>query len=57
MPKNQTPLRTIESYIGALPPDAAFIMERVREELRELAPGLHESIKYDMPRSSTAVPL
>lgn len=40
---------SIESYIAALPPDAAFVMERVREAIRSAAPKVKESIKYDMP--------
>jgi uncharacterized protein YdhG (YjbR/CyaY superfamily) len=49
MAKPDKPEKTIESYIAALPPDAAFIMEQLRETLRGVAPKLKESIKYDMP--------
>lgn len=43
------PTRTLDSYIAALPPDAAFIVERLRELLGDLAPDVRETIKYDMP--------
>lgn len=49
MPKPKKPERTIEAYMAGLAPDAAFVMERVRETLRAVAPDLRESIKYDMP--------
>ena len=49
MPTPKKPARSIESYLAGLPPDVAFIMERVRETIREIAPGVDESIKYDMP--------
>lgn len=50
MAKSTKPEKSIESYLAALPPDVAFIMERVRETMRGLAPDLRESIKYDMPK-------
>lgn len=50
MPRSTRPVRTIESYVAALPPDATFILERIRELLRDLTPDVRESIKYDMPR-------
>lgn len=43
------PEQTIDRYIGALPPDVAFIMERVRETIHQVAPEVTESIKYTMP--------
>lgn len=43
------PVQTVERYIGALPPDVAFIMERVRETIRGVAPNVTEGIKYTMP--------
>jgi uncharacterized protein YdhG (YjbR/CyaY superfamily) len=49
VPKPTKPERTIESYIAGLPPDVAFIMERVRETIRSVSPKVRESIKYDMP--------
>lgn len=48
MPKPAKPAQTIDSYIAGLPPDAAFIMERVRETIRSVAPKVKESIKYDI---------
>lgn len=49
MPKSTKPVHSIDSYIAALPPDAAFIVERLRELLHDLAPDVRETIKYDMP--------
>ena len=40
---------TVESYIAGFPPDAAFILERLRETILKAAPGATEEIKYDMP--------
>jgi uncharacterized protein YdhG (YjbR/CyaY superfamily) len=41
--------RTVDSYIASHPPDVEFIMERIRETIRSVAPDVTESIKYDMP--------
>lgn len=49
MAKDKKPEQTVERYIAALPPDVAFIMERIRETLREVAPDRRESVKYTMP--------
>ncbi|RYE72934.1 MAG: DUF1801 domain-containing protein, partial [Hyphomicrobiales bacterium] len=49
MAKDSKPERTVDQYIAALPPDVAFIMERIREALHEMAPDLRESIRYTMP--------
>jgi uncharacterized protein YdhG (YjbR/CyaY superfamily) len=49
MPKTRSETRSIESYIAGLPPDVEFIMERIRETIRSVAPDAIESIKYDMP--------
>jgi uncharacterized protein YdhG (YjbR/CyaY superfamily) len=49
MPKSDKPRKTIESYLAGLAPDAAHVLEQVREMLRAVAPDLRESIRYDMP--------
>ena len=49
MAKAQKLGRSIQSYMAGLPPDVAFIMERIRETIRSVAPDAVESIKYDMP--------
>lgn len=47
--KSGRPTRTVEAYIAALPPDAAFILERLRQRFHDVAPDVQESVKYDMP--------
>jgi len=42
-------LADIDRYIASFPPDAAFILERLRETVHTAAPGITESFKYDMP--------
>jgi uncharacterized protein YdhG (YjbR/CyaY superfamily) len=49
MPKAKSEPRSIVSYLASLPPDVEFIMERIRETIRSVAPDVVESIKYDMP--------
>ncbi len=49
MASKDKPEQTVDRYIGALPPDVAFIMEQVRETIRGVAPDVVESIKYTMP--------
>ena len=50
MPKPKKPERTIETYLAGLAPDAAHILEQVRETLRAVAPEVRESISYDIAR-------
>jgi uncharacterized protein YdhG (YjbR/CyaY superfamily) len=42
-------LTEVDRYIAGFPPDAAFILERLRETIHEAAPGATEGFKYDMP--------
>ncbi len=42
-------LADIDRYIAGFPPDAAFILERLRETVHKAAPGATEGFKYDMP--------
>lgn len=39
----------IDRYIAGLPPDAGFIVERLRETVHKAAPGATEGFDYDMP--------
>jgi uncharacterized protein YdhG (YjbR/CyaY superfamily) len=42
-------LADVDRYIAGFPPDAAFILERLRETVHKAAPGATEGFKYDMP--------
>ena len=42
-------LADVDRYIASFPPDAAFILERLRETVHKAAPGVTEGFKYDMP--------
>jgi uncharacterized protein YdhG (YjbR/CyaY superfamily) len=42
-------LADVDRYIASFPPDAAFILERLRETVHKAAPGATEGFKYDMP--------
>ena len=42
-------LAEVDRYIASFPPDAAFILERIRETVHKAAPGATEGFKYDMP--------
>jgi len=42
-------LAEVDRYIASFPPDAAFILERLRETVHKAAPGAVEGFKYDMP--------
>jgi len=42
-------LAEVDRYIASFPPDAAFILEQLRETVHKAAPGATEGFKYDMP--------
>jgi uncharacterized protein YdhG (YjbR/CyaY superfamily) len=42
-------LPEVDRYIASFPPDAAFILERLRGTVHKAAPGATEGFKYDMP--------
>lgn len=42
-------LAEVDRYIASFPPDAALILERLRETVHKAAPGATEGFKYDMP--------
>ena len=40
---------TVDEYIAALPKDVQAIMERLRQTIRDVVPGIEEKISYSMP--------
>lgn len=40
---------TVEAYIAGFPPDIQAVLHRVRETVRQAAPGAQERISYRMP--------
>jgi uncharacterized protein YdhG (YjbR/CyaY superfamily) len=49
MDTNQAISPDIDSYIVAFPPDVQEILKKVRQIIRQAAPGAGETIKYRMP--------
>ncbi len=49
MKTNPTPPATIDEYIAGFPPEVQSILEKIRETIREAAPGAVEKISYQMP--------
>ncbi len=49
MKTDQTAPTTIDEYIAGFPPDVQKILKKIRETIREAAPGAQETIKYRMP--------
>jgi uncharacterized protein YdhG (YjbR/CyaY superfamily) len=47
MPHQKSP--DVDRYIAGFPPDAALVLERLRETVHKAAPGATEGVKYDMP--------
>jgi uncharacterized protein YdhG (YjbR/CyaY superfamily) len=47
MPNSRSAL--VDRYIAGFPPDAAHILERLRETVHRAAPDATEDYKYDMP--------
>ena len=47
-PESQQP-QTIDQYIALYPADVQVLLEKVRETIREAAPGAEEAIKYQLP--------
>jgi uncharacterized protein YdhG (YjbR/CyaY superfamily) len=41
--------RTVDEYIRAFPKDVQVILERVRQAIRDAAPGAEETTSYGMP--------
>lgn len=44
---------TVEEYVGAMPPEAVEPFQTVRRLIHEVAPGVTESIRYQMPVFAT----
>ena len=40
---------TVDTYIAALPGAVQAIMERLRQTIRDVVPGIEEKISYSMP--------
>lgn len=40
---------TVDEYIRAFPPDIRALLEKMRETIRDAAPGAEETISYGMP--------
>lgn len=49
MPKEKTKFATVESYINTFPEDIQFLLEVIRETIREGAPEAEEVISYNIP--------
>lgn len=41
--------KTVEEYFGSLPDESRETLQRVRESIRQAAPGAEEAISYGMP--------
>lgn len=46
---NRTPPTTIDEYISAFSPDVQAILQKIRQVVRNAAPGSQEIISYQMP--------
>jgi uncharacterized protein YdhG (YjbR/CyaY superfamily) len=40
---------TVEEYVGGFPPEVRVLLLRMRETIRQVAPGGVETMAYDMP--------
>jgi len=49
MTKARGTYSTIAEYIGAFPKEIGMILQRMRQTIREAAPGAEEAISYQMP--------
>ncbi len=45
----KTDFKTIDEYIDSFPPPARFVLEEMRNAIREVAPGASEKISYQIP--------
>lgn len=45
----EPPPETVEAYLAACPPEARAAIERIRQIVRDEAPGAEEAISYRMP--------
>ncbi|TKC56014.1 DUF1801 domain-containing protein [Pedobacter hiemivivus] len=49
MPEEKTKFTTVESYINTFPEDVQFLLEVIRETIKENAPEAEEVISYNIP--------
>ena len=49
MRSNKTVPTSIDEYIAAFPQDVQAILEKIRETIRNAAPGAEEKISYQLP--------
>jgi uncharacterized protein YdhG (YjbR/CyaY superfamily) len=49
MPAPKKQFRTMDEYIKTFPVDVQRILEKIRQTIREAAPGAVETISYQMP--------
>ena len=49
MKAKQAAPKTIDEYIAGFPPDVQAILQKIRLTIRKAAPGVEETIKYQMP--------
>ena len=49
MPTDKAASQTIAEYIAGFPPKTQAILKKVRQTIRQAAPGAEEAIKYQAP--------
>jgi len=49
MPTEKTKFTTVEEYIGSFPENIQFLLEVIRETIKESAPDAEEVISYNIP--------
>jgi len=49
MPEEKTKFTTVKSYINTFPEDVQFLLEVIRETIKENAPEAEEVISYNIP--------
>ncbi|MFN8499279.1 MAG: DUF1801 domain-containing protein [Anaerolineae bacterium] len=49
MQRDKAAPKTIDEYIAGFPPDIQEKLQKIRQTVREAAPGAAETIKYQMP--------
>ncbi|MGE5845223.1 MAG: iron chaperone, partial [Ignavibacteria bacterium] len=49
MIKQKNKFETIDEYIKTFPEDVQKILQKIRETIKEAAPGAEEAISYQMP--------
>ena len=49
MEAKKAPPQTIDEYIANFPPDVQALLQKVRQTIKDAAPGAVETINYQMP--------